>query len=77
MKIGMVENVSKGRARVRFRGEKTASAELTVLKNTPWATGSADGHSHTVGRWMPDVGGKVVCLMIPGGYGQGFVIGEI
>ena len=37
-------------------------------------------HNHSgalTTTWAPKVGDKVVCLLIPGGEGQGFVIGAI
>lgn len=79
IKIGTVEKVSGKRATVRFQGAGIAVAELTVLQNTPGETGAGgeDHHSHRVSRWTPTPGGKVVCMMIPNGNGQGFVIGEI
>lgn len=77
IKIGTVESVSGKRAKVRFKGKATSSAELTILQNTAELTGYADSHRHTVSRWVPTVGQKVVCLMIPGGNGQGFIVGAI
>lgn len=77
VRIGTVESVSGKRAKVRFQGKATSSSELTVLKNTPGTTGYADSHGHSISRWVPEIGAKVVCLMIPGGNGQGFVLGEV
>jgi len=63
VKIGTVETVSGKRAKVRFRGQE-AVQELTVLK-----TGDA--------RYVPEIGEKVVCLLLPYGGGQGFIVGGI
>ena len=63
IKIGTVETVTGKRAKVRFRGQETVQ-ELTVLK-----TGQT--------RYVPQVGEKVVCLLLPGGHGHGFVVGGI
>ena len=63
VKIGTVESVNGNRAKVRFQRERTASAELTVLRT--------DEES----RWVPKPGEKVVCLMQSGG--TGFIAGAI
>lgn len=62
VKTGTVEHVSGRRVRVRLKNRKT-TVELTVIEN---GTG-----------WVPEVGSKAVCLMKPGGNGQGFVLGQI
>ena len=77
IKIGTVESVSGRRAKVRFKGKATSSSELTVLKNSATMTGYADQHSHGISLWVPAVGQKVVCLMLPNGNGQGFIVGAI
>ncbi len=79
LKIGQVESVQGRRVKVRLKGSRTALAEMTVLKNGSTATGSGGDplHRHEIGHWMPSVGDQVVCLMIPEGAGQGFVIGAI
>lgn len=77
VKIGTVESVHGNRARVRFRGKATSSAELTILKNSSTVTGYAEQHCHGVIMWKPEVGQKVVCLLIHNGNGQGFILGGI
>ena len=77
IKIGTVESVSGNRAKVRFTGKATSSAELTILKNSATITGYAVDHRHGISMWYHTVGQKVVCLMIPRGNGQGFIVGGI
>lgn len=77
VKIGTVESVKENRAKVRFKGKATSSAELTILKNSATATGHSEQHYHGVPMWRPMVGQKVVCLMLPNGNGQGFILGGI
>lgn len=62
VRIGTVEAVKGKRIFVRFRG-KGDTAELTAIQSSGY------------GRWIPNVGDKVVCLMLS--ESQGFVVGNI
>lgn len=67
VKTGMVESVDGRRCRVRMQGSNSVLAEMTVLRTI----------EDENGPWLPQVGDRVVCLMIQHGAGQGFVIGAI
>jgi hypothetical protein len=86
IKVGTVEVVRGTKARVRFKGKGTTSMDLTILDNTQNFTVEASGgsgygefasHSHRIKRWVPSIGDSVLCIMIPNGNGQGFVIGSV
>lgn len=79
VKIGTVESVNGRRCKVRMSGNRTALAELTILKNGATFTGYAGdtSHCHGIAEWKPAIGDKVVCLMIQESLGQGFVLGAI
>lgn len=86
IKVGMVETVKGAKARVRFKGKSTTSMDLTILDNTRNFTEETSGgsgyaefanHNHKIRRWTPNVGDSVLCIMIPNGNGQGFVIGSV
>ena len=91
IKVGTVEAVEGTRVTVRFEG-KGDTATLSALDNrtklengeawTQYAaggTGEAEyaSHRHGIARWVPEVGDRVVCLMLMHGQGQGFVVGTI
>jgi hypothetical protein len=93
VRVGTVSSVSGNTARVAFAdkqdsaGSPHISAPLQVLKNAPFIptqdvaqqTEIAEGHRHgvTITPWMPKVGELVVCLFLPNGGGDGFVLGTI
>lgn len=62
---GTVHSVKEGamKARVKF-GDKGGiiSGELHVLVTT---------------EWMPEIGDMVLCLMIPDGDGEGYIVGKV
>ena len=91
IQVGTVEAVDGIRVSVRFKGKKNTDV-LTCLDcvsvpgNGERYTGYTSGgsgyaefaeHRHKIPRWIPPVGARVVCLMLPDGQGQGFVIGAI
>lgn len=86
IKIGTVEAVRGVKIQVRFEGDKTGTQTLTAIDNVADYTeyeagGSGDAefarHRHKKIRWTPKVGDRVLCILIPAGNGQGFVIGSI
>lgn len=86
IKIGTVEAVNGIKIQVRFDRDKTGTQTLTAIDNVAEYTDYTSGgsgyaeyatHRHKKIRWVPEVGAKVLCIMIPGGNGQGFVVGAI
>jgi hypothetical protein len=86
IKVGVVETVSGSKAKVRFVGKRTTSMELVILDNTWHETeeqggGSGyaefDTHRHDIKRWVPEVGDHVLCILLPNGHGQGYILGSV
>lgn len=74
------------------KGETFVSGTLKVLKNPPFlpaggtaqktgppVSGEIVNHSHTltIAPWMPVPGDFVLCLYLPNGDGDGFILGGI
>lgn len=57
-------------------GNETAAAKLKYDYNSSPTTGS---HSHAayVTDWIPQAGDMVVCIYVPGGDGDGFILGKV
>lgn len=90
---GIVHNVDVDRlkARVKF-GDKGGiiSAEMHILANfgtvvpsakekTGDRVGETQGHEHEayLAPWVPQQGELVLCLMVPDGDGEGYILGGI
>lgn len=83
VRIGTVSsiNAAERTARVTYQDKKNlVSGPLTVLNREPTVEiQTEDGHTHEVEvkPWMPRVGDSVVCLYLPNGESDGFVLGAI
>lgn len=57
-------------------GNRTAGTSLTYDK---YDEAKTESHSHAayVTDWAPSVGSMVLCLMIPDGDGEGFILGGV
>lgn len=57
-------------------GGKTAETRLKYDRNDSLTT---ESHSHAayVTDWVPNVGDMVVCIYVPGGDGDGFILGKV
>lgn len=90
---GTVQSVNAGamKARVKF-GDKggIVSGELHILtRSRAVVPGEKDkegnktkteaGHFHEayITEWLPNVGDLVLCLMIPDGDGEGYIVGKV
>ena len=90
---GTVQSVNDGtmKARVKF-GDKggIVSGELHILtrhravvptekEKEGDKTKTAEGHFHEayITEWVPQVGDMVLCLMIPDGDGEGYIVGKV
>lgn len=84
-------NAESMKARVKF-GDKggIVSGELYILTRhrsvvpKEWdtagnITNEVAGHSHKayITEWIPEVGDFVLCLMIPEGDGEGYIVGKV
>lgn len=83
VRIGTVSSINNEEqtARVTFQDKANlVSGPLKVLENKPSITvQTAEGHTHEiiVKPWMPSVGQSVLCLYLPNGESDGFVLGGI
>lgn len=90
---GTVQSVDEGamKARVKF-GDKGGiiSGELHILtrhrivvpaekEKAGDKTKTEEGHFHEafITEWVPAVGDMVLCLMIPDGDGEGYIVGKV
>lgn len=90
---GKVQSVDqeKMKARVKFEDKGgIVSGELHILIRPRYVvpsegakagskTATAEGHSHAayITNWVPEIGSMVLCIMIPDGDGEGYIIGGV
>ena len=91
VRIGKVSSVNAAdrTARVAFEDRNNlVSGPLKIIKNPPFVTvkettltygDQTENHAHdvTVSPWLPSPGEMVLCVFLPNGDGDGFVIGGI
>lgn len=83
VRIGTVSsiNAAERTARVTYQDKANlVSGPLKVLNREPTVEiQTAELHTHdvTVKPWMPRVGDSVICLYLPNGESDGFVLGGI
>lgn len=67
IRMGIVSNINETEltATVKYIQQDIMSGELKLLQNNP------------SGKWIPELGEYVLCLLIPGGDGDGFILGGI
>jgi Phage P2 baseplate assembly protein gpV len=66
---GIVQSVDEGTAKARVKfGDKggIVSGALHILVNQKTTT-----------KWLPEIGSMVLCLMIPDGDGEGYILGKV
>ncbi len=69
IRVGRVSSLGKATARVVFGDRQDmVSYDLNVVTRN-----SQDNKDY----WMPDIGEQVVCLFLPSGNAQGFILGTI
>ena len=81
---GTVQSVNAGtmKARVKF-GDKggIVSGELHILVRpriiVPGETEAGHPHEAYLTEWIPKTGDLVLCLMIPDGDGEGYIVGKV
>lgn len=68
IRVGRVSSIGKATARVVFPDRQNmVSYDLSVIVRQ-----SQDNKD----AWMPDIGEQVVCLFLPSGHAQGFILGS-
>ena len=76
---GTVQSVDTGgmKARVKFedKGGIVSGALHILVRQGNFKLSS--GETGTVTKWVPSVGSMVVCLMIPDGDGEGYILGGV
>ena len=84
IRIGVVHSfdASNRTARVKFEslgGSRPRSVVPGQKDQTGDKTAIAEGHTHAayVTDWTPRVNSMVLCIFIPDGGGDGYVIGEV
>ncbi len=90
IRIGTVSSVNNSdrTARVEFKDKGLISGPLRVIKYSSITTiksasleyaGEEKSHKHdvTITPWLPSVGEMVVCIFIPKGDGDGFILGGV
>ena len=83
VRIGIVSsvNVTKMTARVKIRDQGIVTGNLKIVQNphTVELTGGSLGDECEViiKPWIPTVGQWVLCLFMPNGEGDGFILGGI
>lgn len=65
VRIGIVSSVNKDEttARVKIEEENIVTGDLRIVQNAY--------------PWMPDIGQWVLCIFVPNGEGDGFILGGI
>lgn len=87
MRVGTVSSVNTENrtARVNFVDKNNlVSGPLKILKNQPFVAvkktlvvEEEHGHEVTISPWIPTVGDLVLCIYLPNGESDGFVVGGI
>lgn len=67
VRVGIISNVNHSNltATVKFIQQGTMSGNMKLLQNNP------------AGEWIPEPGKYVLCLLMPGGDGDGVILGGI
>lgn len=80
VRVGVISNVNAGNltARVKYVQQETMSGEMRLLQNHPdHCTEKYQCPSCGKCKWIPEPGEYVLCLLIPGGDGDGVILGGI
>ena len=80
IRIGTVQSINADRmtARVKFKDKGgIISGELHIIKRPAYVTLEGQTEKTKISAWVPSVNDMVLCIMLPDGDGDGFVIGEV
>ncbi len=80
VRVGIVSKVDAGKltARVKYVQQDTMSGDMKLLQNHP-ENCTAEYKCPACGKckWIPKPGEYVLCVLIPGGDGDGVILGGI
>lgn len=80
VRVGIVSKVNAGdmTARVKYVQQGTMSGDMKLLQNHPDSC-TTEYKCPACGkcRWVPEPGQYVLCVLIPGGDGDGVILGGI
>lgn len=78
VRVGIVSsiNAAKSTARVKIQEQGIVTGDLKVVQQKPMVE-CEECSEVTAKPWMPEVGQWVLCIFIPDGEGDGFVLGGI
>lgn len=85
VRIGIVSNVNPAKmmARVRIQEQGIVTGDLKIVQNTSTVEierkgGTCEAECKAIIRpWIPKVGQWVLCIFMPDGEGDGFILGGI
>lgn len=84
VRIGIISSVNEEElaATVQFVQQGIMSGYMKLLQNIPKECKKSDecqwcNKENEIGNWIPEEGQYVLCLMIPGGDGDGYILGEV
>lgn len=85
VRVGVVSSVNSASmtARVKIQEQGIVTGDLKIAQNAPTAeiemiSGTCEAkYKVIVEPWTPKVGEWVLCLFLPGGEGDGFILGGI
>ncbi len=69
VRVGIVSSVNSGAltARVKYLQQGTMSGDMKLMQNNP----------DPERKWIPKPGEYVLCLLLPGGDGDGVILGGV
>lgn len=80
VRVGIISKVDAGKmtARVKYVQQGTMSGDMKLLQNHP-DNCTAEYKCPSCGKckWIPKPGQYVLCVLIPGGDGDGVILGGI
>lgn len=80
VRIGIVSKVDAGKltARVKYVQQGTMSGDMKLLQNhLDHCAPECECPAHETCRWIPKPGQYVLCVLFPGGDGDGVILGGI
>lgn len=80
IRIGTVQSVNadKMTARVKFKDKGgIVSGDLHIIKRPVHVIQAMESGTKGISAWVPSVNEMVLCIMLPDGDGDGFIVGEV
>ena len=76
VKFGVIGGVVSGALHIMTRHRAVVPAEKEKEGNK-MKTEAGHFHEAYISEWLPSVGDLVLCLMIPDGDGEGYIVGKV